>query len=96
VGEPLDFWRVEALERCKLLRLRAEMRLPGEAWLEFRIEAGDGGGPTLHQRALFVPRGLLGHLYWWAVTPFHGIVFGSMVRNVAAAAARPAPSGLPA
>ncbi len=86
VGEPLDFWRVEALERGRLLRLRAEMRLPGEAWLEFRIEE-EGGSPELHQRALFVPRGLVGHLYWWAVTPFHGIVFGSMLRNVAAAAA---------
>ncbi len=85
VGEPLDFWRVEALERGRLLRLRAEMRLPGLAWLEFRIEEGDGS-PVLHQRALFVPRGLLGHLYWWAVTPFHGVVFGSMVRNLGSAA----------
>jgi uncharacterized protein YbjT (DUF2867 family) len=86
VGEPLDFWRVEALERGRLLRLRAEMRLPGEAWLEFRIEPGDGGRPVLHQRALFVPRGLVGHLYWWAVAPFHGVVFGSMLRNLAGAA----------
>ncbi len=86
VGEPLDFWRVEALERGRLLRLRAEMRLPGEAWLEFRIEDAAGGPAVLHQRALFVPRGLLGHLYWWAVTPFHGVVFGSMLRNLAAAA----------
>jgi hypothetical protein len=85
VGEPLDFWRVEALERCSLLRLRAEMRLPGEAWLEFRIGSGEGS-PVLHQRALFVPRGLLGDLYWWLVSPFHGVVFGSMLRNVAAAA----------
>jgi uncharacterized protein YbjT (DUF2867 family) len=85
-GEPVDFWRVEALERCRLLRLRAEMRLPGEAWLEFRVEESDGR-PVLHQRALFVPRGVLGHLYWWAVAPFHGVVFGSMLRNLAAAAA---------
>jgi hypothetical protein len=87
VGEPVDFWRVETLERCRLLRLRAEMRLPGEAWLEFRIDGGTGDDPpVLHQRALFIPRGLLGHLYWWAVTPFHGVVFGSMLRNLAAAA----------
>jgi uncharacterized protein YbjT (DUF2867 family) len=86
VGEPLDFWRVEALDRGRLLRLRAEMRLPGEAWLEFRIEEAADGPAILHQRALFVPRGLLGHLYWWAVTPFHGIVFGSMLKNLAAAA----------
>jgi uncharacterized protein YbjT (DUF2867 family) len=86
VGEPLDFWRVEALERGRLLRLRAEMRLPGEAWLEFRIDEAADGPAVLHQRALFVPRGLFGHLYWWAVTPFHGVVFGTMLRNLAAAA----------
>ena len=97
VGEPLDFWRVEALERGRLLRLRAEMRLPGEAWLEFRIEPdGDAGRPVLHQRALFVPRGLLGHLYWWAVSPFHGVVFGSMIRNIAAAAGPDGRAHLPA
>jgi hypothetical protein len=95
VGEALDFWRVEALERGRLLRLRAEMRLPGEAWLEFRTEPGDGEGQSvLRQRALFVPRGLLGHLYWWFVTPFHGVVFGSMLRNVAAAAASKEPVGV--
>ena len=85
VGDAVDFWRVEALERPRLLRLRAEMRLPGEAWLEFTI-ADDGDLPVLHQRALFIPRGLAGQLYWWAVTPFHGIVFGSMIANLAQAA----------
>jgi uncharacterized protein YbjT (DUF2867 family) len=84
VGEPLDFWRVEAIERGRLLRLRAEMKLPGQAWLEFRLEEHDGA-TTLHQRALFVPRGLSGHLYWWAVWPFHGVVFASMLRALAAA-----------
>jgi uncharacterized protein YbjT (DUF2867 family) len=91
VGETLDFWRVEALEEGRLLRLRAEMRLPGLAWLEFHVEQGDpgdggGGGTRLRQRATFHPRGLLGHLYWWAVAPFHGIVFGGMLRNVTLAA----------
>lgn len=85
VGEPVDFWRVEALERPRLLRLRAEMKLPGTAWLEFSI-SDDGDRPVLHQRALFIPRGLAGHLYWWAVAPFHGVVFGSMIANLAAAA----------
>ena len=84
VGEPLDFWRVEAIERGRLLRLRAEMKLPGQAWLEFRLEERDGA-TTLHQRALFVPHGLSGHLYWWSVWPFHGAVFGSMLRSLAAA-----------
>ncbi len=86
VGEPIDFWRVEALVRGEVLRLRAEMRLPGTAWLEFVIEPDEGDGPVLHQRALFVPRGLAGTLYWWSVWPFHGIVFGSMLRNLATAA----------
>ncbi|MET0884295.1 MAG: SDR family oxidoreductase [Acidimicrobiales bacterium] len=86
VGEPIDFWRVETLERGKVLRLRAEMRLPGGAWLEFAITPDEGDGPVLHQRALFIPRGLAGTLYWWSVWPFHGIVFGSMLRNLAKAA----------
>jgi uncharacterized protein YbjT (DUF2867 family) len=86
VGEPIDFWRVEALERGKVLRLRAEMRLPGTAWLEFDIEPDEGKGPVLHQRALFIPRGLAGTLYWWSVWPFHGVVFGSMLANLATAA----------
>jgi uncharacterized protein YbjT (DUF2867 family) len=85
VGDALDFWRVESVEADRLLRLRAEMRLPGRAWLEFVIEgSGEGGsGSRLRQRAVFYPRGLLGRLYWWAVLPFHGVVFGGMLRNVA-------------
>ena len=94
VGEAIDFWRVEALERGELLRLRAEMRLPGTAWLEFAIETDDGGRPVLHQRALFIPRGLAGTLYWWSVWPFHGVVFGSMLRNLAKAA-ESQPAGTP-
>jgi uncharacterized protein YbjT (DUF2867 family) len=87
VGEALDFWRVEAIEPGHLLRLRAEMRLPGQAWLEMRV--GDGPvGSHYEQRAIFVPRGLLGHAYWWAVFPFHAIVFGGMARNMAHAAER--------
>jgi uncharacterized protein YbjT (DUF2867 family) len=92
VGDALDFWRVEELDEGSLLRLRAEMRLPGLAWLEFHVEhddsAGGAAGSRLRQRATFAPRGLLGHLYWWAVTPFHGIVFGSMLRNITRAAER--------
>ncbi|MEU3844287.1 SDR family oxidoreductase [Streptomyces sp. NPDC028635] len=88
VGDSLDFWRVEEIERGRLLRLRAEMRLPGLAWLEMRVD-GDGGGPVRYrQRALFHPRGLLGHLYWWSVSPFHAVVFGGMARNIVRAAGR--------
>ncbi|WP_446919597.1 DUF2867 domain-containing protein, partial [Klebsiella pneumoniae] len=76
VGETIDFWRVEERDPGELLRLRAEMRLPGLAWLELGVErdASASGGPrsTYVQRALFHPRGLLGHAYWWAVAPFHG------------------------
>jgi hypothetical protein len=85
VGDAVDFWRVEALEPSQLLRLRAEMKLPGEAWLEFSI-THDEGGHVLHQRAVFIPRGLAGHLYWWAIKPFHNLVFGSMTANLIAAA----------
>lgn len=87
VGETVDFWRVEERIPHQLLRLRAEMKLPGLAWLELRVEQ-DAQGRTLYsQRAVFSPRGLAGHAYWWSVAAFHGIVFGSMVRNITAAAA---------
>ena len=85
VGDALDWWRVEAREPGHLLRLRAEMRLPGLAWLELRI-VDDGPDLRYVQRALFHPRGLPGHLYWWGIKPFHGLVFGTMVRNVVRAA----------
>ncbi|XTZ14331.1 SDR family oxidoreductase [Micromonospora echinospora] len=94
VGEALDFWRVEELVRGELLRLRAEMRLPGRAWLEMRVEPTDDGGSRYVQRAVFLPRGLAGHAYWAAVAPFHAVVFGGMARNIARGAeqvARAAP-----
>ena len=77
-----------------MLRLRAEMKLPGLAWLELRVgqrtrSAGSEAeepGTRFEQRALFHPRGIAGHAYWWAVWPFHGLVFGSMQRNIARAA----------
>ncbi|WP_116452074.1 SDR family oxidoreductase [Blastococcus litoris] len=88
VGDALDFWRVEELERGRLLRLRAEMRLPGLAWLEFHVEHGDtaDGATVLRQRATFAPHGLTGHAYWWAIAAFHGVVFGGMVKGIARAA----------
>lgn len=93
VGDSLDFWRVEEIERGQLLRLRAEMRLPGLAWLEMRVEpVGDGAARRVRyrQRAVFHPRGLAGHLYWWSVSPFHAVVFGGMARNIVRAAERAA------
>ncbi|WP_229071294.1 SDR family oxidoreductase [Actinoplanes sp. DH11] len=86
VGEALDWWRVEELEPGSLLRLRAEMRVPGRAWLEMRAEPDGNGGSVYRQRAVFLPRGLVGHLYWASVVPFHGIVFSGMARNITATA----------
>ena len=88
VGESLDFWRVEEIVDGELLRLRAEMKLPGAAWLELRVERDKSGGTLFVQRALFHPRGLAGHAYWWSVAPFHGVVFGGMLQNIAGAAER--------
>lgn len=86
VGEALDWWRVEALDRPGLLRLRAEMRVPGQAWLEITVHPDPAGGATYRQRAVFEPRGLAGQLYWKGVAPFHGLVFGGMARNITGAA----------
>ncbi len=83
VGEALDFWRVEEIVPGELLRLRAEMRLPGRAWLELRAEPAGDGRSRYVQRAVFLPRGLPGHLYWLSVAPFHTIIFGGMARNIA-------------
>jgi len=86
VGDAVDFWRVEATDDESYLRLRAEMKVPGLAWLELQVGSTDGGSTTFHHRALFHPHGLFGYLYWWSVLPFHGVVFGGMQRNIARAA----------
>lgn len=82
-GDSLDFWRVEEIDRGRLLRLRAEMRLPGLAWLELCVTPEGPNRSRYHQRALFYPRGLAGHAYWWSVSPFHSAVFQGMARNIA-------------
>jgi uncharacterized protein YbjT (DUF2867 family) len=84
VGDTLDFWRVEAFEQDRLLRLRAEMRVPGRAWLQFEVER-DGGGSVVTQTAIFEPAGLVGLVYWYGLWPFHGFIFGGMLRNLASA-----------
>jgi uncharacterized protein YbjT (DUF2867 family) len=86
VGDAVDFWRVEACEPPHRLRLAAEMRLPGRAWLEFEIQPAGSGASTITQTALFDPVGLSGLLYWYAVYPGHGLVFGGMIRAIAARA----------
>jgi uncharacterized protein YbjT (DUF2867 family) len=94
VGEALDFWRVEAVEPGRKLRLRAEMRVPGQAWLEMTVGEGPLGS-AYRQRATFLPRGLSGPLYWWSVSPFHAIVFKGMARNIAKTAERSTRVGQP-
>jgi uncharacterized protein YbjT (DUF2867 family) len=85
-GDAIDFWRVEAIEEGHLLRLRAEMKVPGLAWLELRATP-DGDGSRYDQRAVFFPKGLTGRLYWLAVLPFHGLIFTGMANRITAAAA---------
>jgi len=98
-GEALDFWRVIAVERPRRLHLLAEMRLPGQATLEFRIEPADGGSETepgtrttLRMIARFKPRGLLGLAYWYSVLPLHHVVFNGMLRGMRRAAENASPA----
>jgi len=81
-GDALDFWRVVGIQQDRWVSLRAEMRLPGEALLDFRIEPGEAGQCVLRQTALFQPRGLLGLAYWYAVLPFHDLVFRGMLAGI--------------
>lgn len=86
VGDALDFFRVEAYERPSLLRLRAEMKVPGGAWLEWRIVVGDDGRTHLHQLARFTPRGVAGRGYWWILLPIHKVIWKQLALRLAAAA----------
>jgi hypothetical protein len=86
-GEALDFWRVVGLERGRSLLLRAEMKLPGRAQLEFRLDPREQEASTeLTMTARFRPKGLLGILYWYCVVPLHSIVFGGMLKGIKRAA----------
>jgi hypothetical protein len=82
VGDALDFWRVEAVEPGRRLRLAAEMKVPGRAWLEYEV-VPDATGTTIHQTAVFDPMGLWGLLYWYSLVPVHGFIFGGMLREIA-------------
>jgi uncharacterized protein YbjT (DUF2867 family) len=85
-GDPLDFWRVEEIVKNELLRLRAEMKLPGKAWLQFQVKNNGDNKSTLTQIAIFEPKGLWGLLYWYSIYPLHGIIFGGMIRSIKKAA----------
>lgn len=82
VGDALDFWRVDELVPPSHVRLRAEMWTPGTAWLEWRIDAAIDGTTTIRQRARFVPRGLLGRLYWFVLQPFHAVLFPRLLDRI--------------
>jgi uncharacterized protein YbjT (DUF2867 family) len=86
VGDALDFWRVEAVEPDRLLRLRAEMKVPGDAWLQFEAKPHVEEETLLVQSAFFAPRGLFGFLYWYLLYPIHGLIFSGMIRNLARSA----------
>lgn len=86
-GDALDFWRVEEIRRGRFLRLRAEMKLPGRAWLELSADPDSSGGSIYTQRAIFFPHGLGGRLYWFAILPFHGIIFNGMATKITQSAA---------
>jgi hypothetical protein len=81
VGDALDFWRVEAYEPNRRLRLVAEMKLPGRAWLEFEVEEKENGS-AIHQSAVFDPLGLAGLMYWYGIYPIHRRVFAGMLQGI--------------
>jgi uncharacterized protein DUF2867 len=83
VGDPVDFWRVEALIPDRLLRLRAEMKVPGKAWLQFEIIPQGETGMHLIQTAFYEPKGLMGLLYWYALYPIHIVIFQGLITAIA-------------
>lgn len=89
VGDPVDWWRVESMDRGRSLTLRAEMRAGGRAWLQLSVE-GTPEGSIYRQRAVFMPSGIVGRAYWTAILPFHAVVFPSMASNILEEAGRQA------
>jgi uncharacterized protein YbjT (DUF2867 family) len=87
-GDALDFWRVEEVQPDALLRLRAEMKVPGRAWLEFRVRPAGADRATMVQTAYFAPRGLAGHAYWYVLYPLHAVIFSRLATRVAERARR--------
>jgi hypothetical protein len=83
MGDAIDFWRVESVEPDRRLLLRAEMKLPGRAWLQFETLPYEGGQTRLVQTAFFAPKGLLGLAYWYMLYPIHRVIFAGMIRNLA-------------
>lgn len=95
VGDAVDFWRVEAVEPGHLVRLRAEMKVPGRAWLQFEAESLGVSRTRLVQTAFFAPKGLFGLVYWYLLYPVHGFIFSRLIRALAQGAAARTRSGAP-
>ena len=89
IGETLDFWRIEAVEAGRSIRLRAEMKLPGKGWLQFQVEPESAMRSELIQTALFEPKGVAGVLYWFFLYPVHRLIFSGMIQRIAEAAEAP-------
>jgi hypothetical protein len=87
-GDAVDFWRVEEVKRGHLLRFRAEMKVPGRAWLQFETHPKPDGGAVLIQTAFFAPKGLAGLAYWYALYPIHALIFRDLIRAIAREAER--------
>ena len=83
IGDALDFWRVEDLTPELSVRLRAEMKLPGRAWLNYEVREATGGSTHLEQTAAFIPKGLMGLVYWYGLYPVHAWVFRGLLREIA-------------
>ena len=82
-GDALDFWRVEALEADRFVRLKSEMKLPGDAWLQFEVRESRESTTHLEQTAVFSPRGLVGLTYWYSLYPIHALIFRGLIRGIA-------------
>ena len=92
VGDTVDFWRVERIEQGRLLRLAAEMKLPGRLWLQFEVTPDDGGGSHIRQTTVFDPAGYVGLAYWYVLCPVHHLIFSRMLRGIARAVPAPNPA----
>jgi hypothetical protein len=88
VGDAVDWWRVEAIESPRRVRLAAEMKVPGRAWLEFEVTP-EAEGATIRQTAIFDPVGISGFAYWYLTYPVHQLVFSRMLRQIARSAEMP-------
>ena len=83
VGDTVDFWRVEALEENRFIRLKAEMKMPGRAWLQYEIRETPNGASRLDQTAAFIPKSLPGLVYWYALYPIHSWIFSGLIKAIA-------------